>query len=32
MSSITVGTENGADIDLHCTDQGTGTPVVLIHG
>ena len=32
MSSITVGTENGADIDLHYTDQGTGSPVVLIHG
>ncbi|MGI8522824.1 MAG: alpha/beta fold hydrolase [Nocardioides sp.] len=32
MSSITVGTEKGADIDLHYTDQGTGSPVVLIHG
>ena len=32
MSNITVGTENGADIDLHYTDQGTGSPVVLIHG
>ena len=32
MSTITVGTENGANIDLHYTDQGTGSPVVLIHG
>ena len=32
MSTITVGTENGTDIELHYTDQGTGSPVVLIHG
>ena len=32
MSKIKVGTENGADINLHYTDQGTGAPVVLIHG
>ncbi len=32
MATLTVGTENGAPIDLHYTDQGTGTPVVLIHG
>lgn len=32
MATITVGTENGRDIDLHVTDQGSGTPVVLIHG
>ena len=32
MNNVTVGTENGADIDLHYTDQGTGSPVVLIHG
>ncbi len=32
MSSITVGTEKGADIDLHYSDQGTGSAVVLIHG
>ena len=32
MSSIKVGTENSADIELHYTDHGTGKPVVLIHG
>ncbi|TQJ30084.1 alpha/beta fold hydrolase [Microbacterium sp. SLBN-146] len=32
MAYITVGTENSADIDLFYTDQGTGDPVVLIHG
>lgn len=32
MAYITVGTENSADIDLFYTDQGTGQPVVLIHG
>ena len=32
MAYITVGTENSADIKLHYTDQGTGQPVVLIHG
>jgi non-heme chloroperoxidase len=32
MSSIKVGTENSADIELHYTDRGTGKPVVLIHG
>ncbi|MCR2800108.1 alpha/beta hydrolase [Microbacterium sp. zg-Y818] len=32
MAYITVGTENSADIDLYYTDQGTGRPVVLIHG
>jgi non-heme chloroperoxidase len=32
MSSIEVGTENSADIELHYTDRGTGKPVVLIHG
>ena len=32
MSTIKVGTENGADIELHYNDHGTGTPVVLIHG
>ena len=32
MAYITVATENSADIDLYYTDQGTGRPVVLIHG
>jgi pimeloyl-ACP methyl ester carboxylesterase len=32
MATLTVGTENTAPIDLHYTDQGTGDPVVLIHG
>lgn len=32
MATITVGTENGRDIQLNVTDQGSGTPVVLIHG
>ena len=32
MPKLTVGTENGAPIELHYDDYGTGTPVVLIHG
>jgi len=32
MPSITVGTENSADIELHYNDHGTGEPIVLIHG
>jgi len=33
MSYIKAGTDaNGEDIKLHYTDQGQGTPVVLIHG
>ena len=32
MSKLTVGTENGAPIELHYNDVGTGSPVVLIHG
>jgi peroxiredoxin len=32
VAFITVGTENSADIDLYYTDQGSGQPVVLIHG
>jgi non-heme chloroperoxidase len=32
MPALTVGTENGAPIDLHYEDYGTGKPVVLIHG
>ena len=32
MSSVTVGKENSATIDLHYEDHGAGKPVVLIHG
>ncbi|HAQ59646.1 MAG TPA: alpha/beta hydrolase [Microbacterium sp.] len=32
MAYVTVGTENSADIELFYTDQGSGQPVVLIHG
>lgn len=32
MSKITVGEENGVPVELNYTDQGTGSPVVLIHG
>ncbi|WP_147918642.1 alpha/beta fold hydrolase [Ruania zhangjianzhongii] len=32
MGYITVGTENSTDIDLYYEDQGSGQPVVLIHG
>jgi non-heme chloroperoxidase len=32
MSRVTVGTENGADIEIYFEDHGTGQPVVLIHG
>jgi pimeloyl-ACP methyl ester carboxylesterase len=32
MPFITVGAENGHDVDLHYDDFGTGDPVVLIHG
>ena len=32
MPFITVGQENSADIDLYYNDQGSGQPVVLIHG
>jgi pimeloyl-ACP methyl ester carboxylesterase len=32
MAYVTVGHENGAPIELHYTDHGTGSPVVLIHG
>jgi non-heme chloroperoxidase len=32
MSRITVGSENGADVELYYEDHGTGQPVVLIHG
>jgi non-heme chloroperoxidase len=32
MSKVTVGQENGADIDIYYEDHGSGQPVVLIHG
>ncbi|WP_166983043.1 alpha/beta fold hydrolase [Paramicrobacterium fandaimingii] len=32
MGYITVGDENSTPIDLYYEDQGTGQPVVLIHG
>ncbi|MDL9979231.1 alpha/beta fold hydrolase [Microbacterium sp. ASV49] len=32
MAYLTVDHENSVDIDLFYTDQGTGQPVVLIHG
>ncbi|WP_375433045.1 alpha/beta fold hydrolase [uncultured Friedmanniella sp.] len=32
MATFAVGLENGTPIELHYTDQGDGTPVVLIHG
>src|SRR5262245_48467425 len=32
MPFLKVGSENGADIELHYDDHGAGTPIVLIHG
>jgi non-heme chloroperoxidase len=32
MGTITVGQENSTTIDLYYEDQGSGSPVVLIHG
>ena len=32
MPRTTVGTDAGQSVELHVTDQGTGAPVVLIHG
>ena len=32
MAKLTVGTENDLPIELHFTDQGSGRPIVLIHG
>ena len=32
MAYITVGTENGAGIEIYYEDHGAGQPVVLIHG
>jgi non-heme chloroperoxidase len=32
MPTITVGTENSAEIEIHYEDHGSGKPIVLIHG
>ena len=32
MTRLTVGHENGHDIEIHFEDHGAGQPVVLIHG
>ena len=32
MPFVKVGTENSADIEIHYNDQGSGKPIVLIHG
>jgi non-heme chloroperoxidase len=32
MPKLTVGKENGADIEIYYEDHGAGQPVVLIHG
>ena len=32
MPHVTVGTENGAPIEIHYEDHGAGQTVVLIHG
>ncbi|MFC7574173.1 alpha/beta fold hydrolase [Klenkia terrae] len=32
MTTLTVGTENGAPVELYYEDHGAGRPVVLIHG
>ncbi|MFF7646178.1 alpha/beta fold hydrolase [Streptomyces canus] len=32
MSKLTVGRENGQDIEIYFEDHGSGQPVVLIHG
>ncbi len=32
MPSLVVGSENGASIEIHYEDHGSGDPVVLIHG
>ena len=32
MGHIAVGTQNSTELTLHYTDQGTGQPVLLIHG
>ena len=32
MPFVTVGEENGQDIQIHFNDHGSGQPIVLIHG
>ena len=32
MPFVTVGQENGQDIQIHFNDHGSGQPIVLIHG
>ncbi|WP_150306706.1 alpha/beta fold hydrolase [Planctomonas psychrotolerans] len=32
MAFLNVGSENGSDIHLYYEDQGSGSPVVLVHG
>ncbi|MET0965114.1 MAG: alpha/beta hydrolase, partial [Nakamurella sp.] len=32
MATVSVGKENGTDIELYYEDHGSGQPVVLIHG
>lgn len=32
MPQLSIGTESGSPLELHYTDQGSGAPVVLIHG
>jgi non-heme chloroperoxidase len=32
MPRLTVGTENGAPIEIHYEDHGAGDPVVMVHG
>jgi non-heme chloroperoxidase len=32
MPLVKVGVENGADIEIHFRDHGSGRPIVLIHG
>jgi non-heme chloroperoxidase len=32
MSTVKVGSQNGADIEIYYEDHGSGQPVVLIHG
>jgi non-heme chloroperoxidase len=32
MPFVKVGSENGADIEIHYNDHGTGEPIVLVHG
>jgi pimeloyl-ACP methyl ester carboxylesterase len=32
MPRLTVGSENGTDVEIYYEDHGEGQPVVLIHG